>query len=122
MNGQQRDGGKTDYSKLNLVKSIIELKNYRGYNKILFLRPFSNSYMGYLDNDFFGFTVPNGGEQGTKHWLMEPKEAIDHYLDKTFFHNPSLEYNTFISKPLFRPYVNALRLKFDNGNKTKIKN
>jgi len=122
MNGQQRDGGKTDYSKLNLVKSIIELKNYRGYNKILFLRPFSNTYMGYLGDDFFGFTVPDGGEQGTKHWLMEPKEAIDHYLDKTFFHNSSLEYNTFISKPLFRPYVNALRLKLDNGNKTKIKN
>ena len=121
MNGQQRDGGKTDYSKLNLVKSIIELKNYRGFKKILFLRPFSNTYMGYLGDEFFAFTVPEG-ENNTKYWLMEPKEAIDHYLDKTFFHNPSLEYNTFISKPLFRPYVNALRLKFDNGNKIKTKN
>jgi hypothetical protein len=63
--------------------------------------------------------VPEGD---TNKWLMEPEEAIDHYLDKIFFHNPSLEYSTFVSKPLFRPYVNALKLKFDNGNKTKIKN
>lgn len=119
MNGQQRDGGsKTDYSKLNIVKSIIELKDYRGYNKILFLRPFSNSYIGYLDSQFFGFMVPEGGGD-TKYWLMEPKEAIDHYLDKIFFHNPSLEYNTFVSKSLFRPYVNALRLKFEKGNNKK---
>ena len=120
MNGQQRDSNKQDYSKLNMVKSIIELKDYRGFKKILFLRPFSNCYMGYLDSQFFGFTVPEGGD--TNKWLMEPKEAIDHYLDKTFFHNPLLEYDTFISKPLFRPYVNALRLKFDNGNKIKTKN
>lgn len=117
MNGQQRDGGKTDYSKLNIVKSIIELKNYRGYKKILFLRPFSNSYIGYLDENFFGYTVPEG--QDTSHWLMEPKEAIDYYLDNTFFQNPTLEYDIFVSKPMFRPYVNALQLKFDNGNKTK---
>ena len=119
MNDQQRDSNKQDYSKLNMVKSIIELKDYRGFKKILFLRPFSNSYIGYLDSQFFGFTVPEGGGD-TKYWLMEPKEAIDHYLDKIFFHNPSLEYDTFVSKSLFRPYVNALRLKFDNGNKVKV--
>ncbi len=112
MNGQQRDSG--NYSKINLIKSIIELKGYRGYNRILFLRPFSNTYMGYLDNQFFAFTVP---AEDTKHWLMEAKDAIDHYLDKTFFHNSSLEYNTFISKPLYRPYINSLKLKFDKGNK-----
>ena len=112
MNGQHRDSG--NYSKINMIKSIVELKDYRGYKRILFLRPFSNTYMGYLDNQFFGYTVP---VEDTKHWLMEPKDAIDHYLDKTFFHNSSLEYNTFISKPLYRPYVNALQLKFDKGNK-----
>jgi hypothetical protein len=110
----------TDYRQLNIVKKVQIINNYRGYDKILFIRPFPNVYLGYIGENFFGFTVPDGGEQGTKYWLMEPKEAIDHYLDKTFFHNPSLEYDTFVSKPLFRPYVNALRLKFDNGNKTKV--
>ena len=107
-----------DYEQLNHMRKIQVISNYRGYDQILFMRPFPNTYLGYIGNDFFGFTVPDG-EQDTKHWLMEPEEAIDHYLDKTFFHNPSLEYNTFVSKPLFRPYVNALKLKFDNGNKTK---
>jgi hypothetical protein len=51
MNGQQRDSGKLDYSKINPVKSIIELKDYRGFKKILFLRPFSNSYIGYLNTN-----------------------------------------------------------------------
>ena len=119
MNGQQRDSGgcKQNYSKINMVKSIVELKDYRGYKRILFLRPFSNTYMGYLDNSFFGFTVQ---EADTRHWLMEAKEAVDHYLDNMFFQNSSLEYSTFFSKPLYRAYVNALQLKFDNGSKTKI--
>jgi hypothetical protein len=115
MNGQQRSR-EIDYSKINPVKAIEEIEDYRGYSRILFLRPFSNTYMGYLDNQFFGFTVR---EEDTRHWLMEAKEAIDHYLDNTFFHNSSLEYNTFVSKPMYRPYVNSLQLKFDNGNKTK---
>lgn len=119
MNGQQRDSGnRQDYSKINLVKSIIELKNYRGHKRILFIRPFSNTYMGYLDNDFFGYTVQEGKQQL---WLMDPEEAIDHYIDNIPFKYPSLEYDTFYSKPMYRPYMNALKLKFDNGNKTKIK-
>jgi hypothetical protein len=115
MNGQQRSR-EQDYSKINPVKSIEEIKDYRGYKRILFLRPFSNTYLGYLDNSFFGFTVR---EEDNKHWLMDAKEAVDYYLDNTFFHNSGLEYSTFFSKPIYRGYLNALKLKFDNGNKTK---
>jgi hypothetical protein len=113
MNGQQRSK-EIDYSKINPVKAIEEIKDYRGYKRILFLRPFSNTYMGYLDNQFFGFTVR---EEDTRHWLMEPKEAVDYYLDNTFFQNPTLEYDIFVSKPTYKGYVNALKLKFDMGNK-----
>jgi hypothetical protein len=114
MNGQQRDSGKQSYSKINMIKSILELKDYRGYKRILFLRPFSNTYLGYLDNQFFGFTVQEGD---TKHWLMDIKDAVDHYLDKTFFHNSSLEYNTFMTKPIYKPYVTALKFMRDKSEK-----
>ena len=69
--------------------------------------PFPNTYMGYLDDDFFGYTVD---EKDLKKWMMDPEKAIDHYLDNIFFHNPSLEYNTFYSKKEFRPFVNALNM------------
>jgi hypothetical protein len=113
MNGQQRGSREQDFSKINPIKSIQELKDYRGYKRILFLRPFANTYMGYLDDEFFGYTVRD--QDGVSRWGMEAKEAIDYYLDKTFFHNPSLEWSTFMAKPLYRGYVNALRLKFDKG-------
>jgi hypothetical protein len=122
MNGQQRDSGgnsKQNYSKINLIKSIVELKDYRGHKRILFLRPFSNTYMGYLGTEFFGYTMPEGN---TKYWLMDPEEAVDYYLDNIPFKYPSLEYDTFYSKPMYRPFVTALKFKLDksNGNKTKI--
>ena len=113
MNGHQQRSKEVDYAKINPVKSIEEIKDYRGYKRILFLRPFSNTYMGYLDNHFFGFTVREGDN---KHWLMDAREAVDHYLDNTFFHNSGLEYSTFFSKPIYRGYLNSLKLKFDKGN------
>lgn len=66
--------------------------------------------MGYLDNSFFGYTVNN---EDTGRWLMEAREAIDYYLDRLFFTNSTLEYDTFISKPLYRGYVNSLKYKYD---------
>lgn len=48
MNGQQRSSGQKDFSKINMVRAIEEISDYRGYKRILFLRPFSNTYMGYL--------------------------------------------------------------------------
>lgn len=111
MNGQSR-GTPTDYSNINPIKQIKVLENYRGYKKIIFLRPFPNTYMGYLDDDFFGFTV---NEEGNfKGWLMEPKEAVDHYLDKTFFHIPSVEYNAFAVKPEYKVFLNALKVYREN--------
>lgn len=107
MNGQQRANYNPNYDKINIVKMIKTLQNYRGYNKILFIMPFPNTYLGYLDDNFFGYTVD---EKNLKLCMMSPEKAIDHYLDNTFFHNASLEYNTFFSKKEFRSFVNALNM------------
>lgn len=115
MNEQGR--AKPDFSKMNPLHGIEIIKGgYRGYNNIIFLRPFANAYMGYLDDDFFGFTVP---EEKHDLWLMESKQAIDYYLDKTFFHIPQLEFDTFLKKDEYRIYVNALALKKKELDKKK---
>lgn len=126
MNGQQRASAPAkDYSAINFVKKVQLLANYKvksankTYKRILFTRPFSNTYMGYLDGEFFGFTVPEGSD--TKYWLMDVDEALDYYFKKTWFHNSSLEYDIFNSKPEYKPYINALKYRLDNidnGNKT----
>lgn len=102
-----------DYSKLNLIKQIQVLENYRGYKKILFIRQSPNTYLGYLDNEFFGYELPAGTE--TKYWFMEAKEAVDYYLDKTFFHIPTIEYDTFIKIKDCYPYITALKYKLEKG-------
>ena len=111
MNGQTC-GAPPDYSNINPIKQIKVLENYRGYKKIIFLRPHGNTYMGYLDNDFFGFMVDE--KAGFKVWLMDIKEAIDHYLDKTFFHIPSVEYNSFAVKSEYKIFLNALKVYKEN--------
>ncbi len=108
MNGQTRAA--PNYQDLNPIKKIHILEDYRGYKKILFMRPFSNVYIGYLDDDFFGFEVRE--EDGLKRWLMEAKEAVDHYLDKIFFHVPSDEYDIFSRK--YKLQINALDMKKEN--------
>ena len=121
MNGQQRSSEfKTkDYSKLNLVKQIIELKDYRDYNHILFISPVPGTYLGYLGNDFFGFMVPEGA--GREFLFMSAKEAIDYYLNhfSLIFRNTYLEYMSFNGKPEFMPYLSALKFKLENGDKKK---
>jgi len=116
MNGQQRDSGqsKKDQERIFLEK-IETVENYRGYKKILMIRPYSNTYLGYLDNDFFGFVIK---ENDIKYWMMDAKKAVDYYLDKTFFHNPVLEYDTFIAIPNYAPSVNLLKMVKDNDKKT----
>lgn len=111
MNGQTR-AKPTDFSNINPIKQIRVLENYRGYKKIIFLRPHANIYMGYLDDDFFGFTVNE--KDGFKQWLMEPEKAVDHYLDKIFFHIPSIEYNSFAVKPEYKVFLNALKVYKEN--------
>ena len=114
MNGQSRQ--QKSYYNINPLRQIQTLENYRGYSKILFIRPFMNTYLGYLDNDFFGFIVSEkqqGDQQ--KYYLMEAKEAIDYYLDRTFFHNSELEYDTFYSRTEYRPYCTALKFKLEKG-------
>lgn len=126
MNGQQRSSDKKDYSTLNLIHQVQVLENYRGHERILFMRPFANTYFGYLDNDFFGYTVPTEGPDRT-YWLMEAKEAVDYYLDhfNIFFRIPNLEWSAFYSSDTYRPYIVALKFKHDqlvkkeNGNKDK---
>lgn len=110
MNGQQRSNGpQKDYSPINIVKQVKKFKDHRGYKSILYIRPFFDTHMGYLDNTFFGF---KDRDQKT---VLEPLEAIDHYLDKIpeIFRNPSLEYDMFNGKDLYKPYLNALKMVKD---------
>lgn len=111
MNGQQRDGGNTNYETINIVKMVDKLENYRGYKKILVIRPFPNTYLGYLDDDFFAYRVD---EKNLKLWMMDTKKCVDHYLDKIFFHNPGLEYATFNNKT-HKPFINALNMVKDKN-------
>lgn len=121
MNGQQRNNGSSTAKeqKRIFLEKVETIENYRGCKRILFVRPYSNTYMGYLDDDFFGFTVDQNQLDG---WLMDAKKAVDWYLDKTFFHNPVLEYDTFLSKQTYAPNVRLLKMvKEDYDNKIKIK-
>jgi hypothetical protein len=116
MNGQRRDSyDPSDYSKINFVKQVEKFENHRGYKLILYIRPFYDTHMGYImDNDaFFGFKHPNPKS------MLESLEAIDYYLDKVpeIFRNPSLEYDMFSSKELFKPYLNALNFVRDESKK-----
>lgn len=97
----------TKYEKLNIVKQVKIFYNYRGYDRILYLRPFFDTHIGYLSNTFFGYKDDN---QKT---VREPLEAIDHYLDNIPFHAPVLEYDTFIRKPEYKIYVTALKFRLD---------
>ena len=115
MNGQQRSSEfKKDYSKLNLVKQITELKDYRDYKRILFISPNTGTYLGYLDKDFFGFSVPEGAQP--RYLFMDVKEAVDYYLNhfSLIFRNPYLEYMSFNGKPEFIPYLSALKFKLES--------
>lgn len=125
MNGQQRSFS-TDYSKINLVKQIKELKNYREYKRILVLQ-FGNVYMGYLGEEFFGYKIPSldpdEKDEAKKIrqrelWFMTPEQAVDYYFEHfhSIFQNSQLEYNTFAAKKEYKPYMNALKMKLDKGN------
>lgn len=133
MNGQTRAApnysGKIDYSQLNLIKKVIIIKNYRGYSKIYYIKPFGNTHFAYLDGGFMGFTVPEKALKGDdllKTWFMEPKEAIDYYLDRfnVIFRNSELEYVQFVGKEEYKPFITALKYKMDmdnHGSKDKTK-
>ena len=99
----------SSFSKINLVKQIDELKDYRGYKRILVIKA-DNVYMGYLDGDYFGYTVPEG-------LFMTPEQVVDYYF-KNFhpiFHNSEIEYNEFNSKETYRPYITALKYKLEKS-------
>lgn len=85
--------GKKDYSKINFVKQVQKLYNYRGYKKIIIFCTM-DVYMGYKDDEFFAFRLPSG----SKKTFLAPKEAVDYYEDKIFIKSPQLDYKTF--KPL----------------------
>lgn len=103
MNGQQR--AKENIDRIYLEK-VETLENYRGYKKILFIRPYSNVYLGYLDNQFFGYKVRK--DDGIQYWIMDIKKAVDYYIDKVFFKNPVLEYDTFLRIKEYGPSVKLL--------------
>jgi hypothetical protein len=114
MNGQTRSSpiSSKDYSNLNLVKQVQVIENYRGFKKIYYIKAGEFYHFAYLDGEFMGFMRES--------WFTEPKEAINYYLDKIniIFRNPGLEYSNFMSRPGYPPYINALKFKMENGNKT----
>lgn len=114
MNGQVRGSNDTERIFLPDVKT---LEDYRGYKKILFVRPFAGSYMGYLEDSFFGFTVPK--EQGVEYWLMDIKEAVDYYIDRVPFKIPDLEYDTFVNRKEYAPSVKLLKMVKDGNRVTE---
>lgn len=125
MNGQTRSHYEKDYSAVNIVRQIKELKNYREYKRILVIK-FGNVYMGYLGEEFFGFKVPDldpdEKNEATKIrirnlYFMEPEQVVDYYFENfnPIFRNSSLEYNTFAAKKEYKPYMNALKLRLEKG-------
>jgi hypothetical protein len=105
-----------DTSRLNLIKQVQRIEGYRGYKLILYINCYPFAHMGYLDQDFFAVE--------TTEKYLSPTEAIDYYLDKTFFHTPALEMDMFLNykqnkKEIFKPYVNAVRYVYDQIYKKK---
>ena len=111
MNDQTR--GSTNFEPINPVRKVEKIENYRGFDVIYFLRPFANTYLGYLGDQFFGYTVSKKDE---RYWLMDAKQAIDYYLDKVPFKVSTLEYDMFIRKEEYKSYINALKLVKDNND------
>jgi len=113
---------KKDYSKLNFVKHIQRLENYRGHKTIIFY-PAYDCYMGYMDDDFFAFQVPKNVQKK----ILSPTEVVDYYKDKIFLKSPEIDFNTFVAIERLAPFMNAVRFVYDqekkmkNGNTDKIK-
>lgn len=99
---------RANYEPLNIARKIEVIENFRDYKKILFLRPFMNTYIGFLDDVFFGFTVE---EKDISKWGMDAKTAIAYYLDHFFFRDPVSEFNYFNLNPEYKAAVNSLLLK-----------
>lgn len=112
MNNQNR-GSLVDYKEINPVRKVEIIENYRDKKKIYFIRAFANTYFGYMDDQFFGYSVPE--DEKNTHWLMDAKQAIDYYIDKIPFHISVLEYDMFIRKDEYKPFINALKMVKDNN-------
>lgn len=100
-----------NYYKINPIRQIQRIENYRGYKLILYLPVILDkhiSHLGYMDKDFFGYKAKVTSSTG-----ITPQAAIDFYLDVMYFKDPSLDYSTFKNDNKYKIYMNSLQLLYD---------
>lgn len=101
-----------DLSRLNTIKQVKTIDNYRDHNLCLVLTPISNPFFhcGYIDDKFFAFKATE--------LLQTPQQVLDYYLDKIpeFFHNSELEYVTY-SKD-YKLFMNSVKIAYETNKPT----
>lgn len=98
-----------DLTRLNTVKQVKKIENYRGYKRCLVLTPNSNPYFhcGYLDSQFFAYVSSGYNLYET------PEQVIDNYLKiPEIFRNSSLEYDIFRKE--YKLYMNSVKIAYES--------
>lgn len=100
-----------DLGRLNTIKQVQQIENYRGYNKCLVLTPNVNPYFhcGYLDDAFFAFT-----SSANAAFLETPQQVVDYYLQiNPIFRNSTLEWNIY-SKD-YKLFINSVKVAYESS-------
>ena len=101
-----------DLGRLNTIKQIQHIEDYKGYKKCIVLTPNSYPYFhcGYLDDNFFAFT-----SSVNKPILNTPQQVIDRYLEiPQIFRNSELEWNIY-SKD-YKLFMNSVKMTYEFTN------
>ena len=108
----RRRVSQANYYRLNPIRNIQRIENYRDYKLILYLPVVIDkhiAHLGYLDHDFFGYKAKLASSTG-----ITPQQTIDYYLDIMYFKSPELDYVTFKNDNNYKIYVNSLQLLYDS--------
>jgi hypothetical protein len=114
----------SEFPKMNPIRQVQKIENYRGYKIILYLPIItgdSMTHFGYLDRDFFAFKLRKKSRTDKTSFLFDtPHMAIDYYLDKMYFKNSQMEWDGFANINEYKTLVTALKFVYDSLYKTNV--
>lgn len=107
----------SEFPKLNPIRQVQKIENYRDYKLILYIpiiTQTSMTHLGFLDHDFFAFSLKRRSRTDKTSFLFEtPQMAIDFYLDKMYFKDSRTEWDGFANIKAYKVYVTALTFVYD---------
>ncbi len=107
----------SEFPKLNPIRNVQRIENYRGYKLILYVPLITANYMahfGYLDRDFFAFKLKAKNKLDRTSFLFDtPQKAIDFYLDTMYFKDSKTEWDGFANINAYKTHINCLKFVHD---------